>query len=140
MAGSCPNYDLSRHSLLNRAGTLPFIMPKPIVAIDATLAFGMNTGDSTYWTGLLAGLSEADSPFDYLLLSHQPKPDATPFKWKHVSGGHRRWRSLVAMPMAARRAGATVYHTQYTLSPLARNGVTTSDYGPWDASFRVSAR
>jgi glycosyltransferase involved in cell wall biosynthesis len=29
------------------------------------------------------------------------------------------------MPMAARRAGAKVYHTQYTLSPLARGGVTT---------------
>ncbi|MDQ2985667.1 MAG: glycosyltransferase family 4 protein [Armatimonadota bacterium] len=100
-------------------------MSKPIVAIDATLAFGTNTGDSTYWTGLLAGLAGAESPFDYLLLSDQSKPAASPFDWKQISAGHRRWRSLVAMPMAARRAGANVYHTQYTLSPLVRNGVTT---------------
>ena len=35
--------------------------------------------------------------------------------------------------MAARRAGAKVYHTQYTLSPLARGGVTTIH----DVSFYI---
>lgn len=108
-------------------------MPKPLVAIDATLAFGTNTGDSTYWTGLLAGLAEAERDFDFLLLSDQPKPPGAPFRWKQVAAGHRRWRSLVGMPLSARRAGASVYHTQYTLSPLARGGVTTIH----DVSFYI---
>lgn len=99
-------------------------MPKPLVAIDASLAYGTNTGDSTYWTGLLTGLAEIELPFDVLLLSDQPKPKGTDFSWRQVKGG-ARWRSLVGMPMAARRAGATAYHTQYTLSPLARGGITT---------------
>jgi alpha-1,3-rhamnosyl/mannosyltransferase len=29
------------------------------------------------------------------------------------------------MPLAARKLGADAFHTQYTLSPLARNGITT---------------
>lgn len=99
-------------------------MRKPLVALDATLAYGTNTGDSTYWTGLISGLTELDLPFDVLLLSGQPKPPGVRFEWKQVAGG-RRWRSLVGMPMAARRAGALAYHTQYTLSPLARGGITT---------------
>ena len=108
-------------------------MPKPLVAIDATLAFGTNTGDSTYWTGLLSGLAEEERPFDFLLLSDRPAPSGVPYKWMTVGGGNARWRSLVGMPMAARRAGASVYHTQYTLSPLALGGVTTIH----DVSFFV---
>ncbi|MEO7453737.1 MAG: glycosyltransferase family 1 protein [Fimbriimonadales bacterium] len=100
-------------------------MPKPLVAIDATLAFGSNTGDSTYWTGLISGLQAANSPFDFLLLSDMPKPDGVELEWRQVTRGNVKWRSLVGLPMAARRAGAVVYHTQYTLSPLARGGVTT---------------
>ena len=100
-------------------------MPKPLVAIDATLAFGTNTGDSTYWSGLLTGLAEVDSPFDFLLLSDHIPNNNLPFRWQAVAGGNARWRSLVGLPMAALRAGAAVYHTQYTLSPLARRGVTT---------------
>src|SRR5688500_13872320 len=107
-------------------------MPKPIVALDASLAFGTNTGDSTYWSGLISGLAKADSPFEYLLLSDKLKPPGAPFDWRRVTG-HRRWRSLVGFPMAARRAGAAVYHTQYTLSPLARGGVTTIH----DVSFYI---
>jgi glycosyltransferase involved in cell wall biosynthesis len=108
-------------------------MPKPLVAIDATLAYGTNTGDSTYWTGLLSGLVGIDGPFDYLLLSDRSRPSGAPFAWQQVTGGHKRWRSLVGLPMAARRAGARVYHTQYTLSPLARAGVTTIH----DVSFYI---
>lgn len=108
-------------------------MPKPLVAIDATLAYGTNTGDSTYWTGLLSGLRQVEADLDFLLLSEVAAPANAPFPWQQVSGGNRRWRSLVGMPLAARRAGAKVYHTQYTLSPIARGGVTTIH----DVSFYI---
>lgn len=99
-------------------------MPKPIVALDASLAYGTNTGDSTYWTGLIGGLAGMELPYEILLLSHLQKPPDAPFRWLQVGGGSR-WRSMVGMPMAARKAGAAAYHTQYTLSPLARGGITT---------------
>jgi glycosyltransferase involved in cell wall biosynthesis len=100
-------------------------MGKPLVAIDANLAFGTNTGDSTYWTGLLQALEASRRNFDILLLSGRPKPSGVKSIWQMTARGGSRWNSLVGMPMAARRAGASVYHTQYTLSPLARGGVTT---------------
>jgi len=99
-------------------------MRKPLVAIDASLAYGTNTGDSTYWTGLLAGLADIELPFEVMMLAAQPLPPTTRFASLRV-GGNSRWRSLVGMPMAARRAGAAAFHTQYTLSPLARGGITT---------------
>lgn len=107
-------------------------MPKTLVAIDASLAYGSNTGDSTYWTGLIAGLAEEGGDLDYVLLSGEPEPRGCPFRWVRVGGGSR-WRSLMGMPLAARRLGASVFHTQYTLSPLARGGVTTIH----DVSFFV---
>ena len=104
-------------------GKLPY-MPKPIVAIDATLAFGTNTGDSTYWTNLIQALEGEDREIELVLLSSGRKPSGVKSRWLEV-GRASRWNSLVGMPMAARRAGAKAYHTQYTLSPLARGGITT---------------
>jgi glycosyltransferase involved in cell wall biosynthesis len=107
------------------------------VAIDARLACGQNTGDSTYWTGLLYGLSRIAPDARFLLFSNAEKPAAIPwhssFEWVRVPGRRSRWWSIVRFPMAARRLGASVLHTQYTLSPLAVNGVTTIH----DVSFLI---
>ena len=101
----------------------------PSVAIDATLVAGSNTGDSSYWTGLLGGLEKLDSEFRFILLSNRELPSGLSlgnrFAWKRLPARNRRWLSLVTMPLAARKLGADVFHTQYTLSPLARNGITT---------------
>jgi glycosyltransferase involved in cell wall biosynthesis len=54
-------------------------------------------------------------------------------QWIHLPGSNDRWWSLVAFPLAARKAGAALVHTQYNLSPLAKAGVTTIH----DISFLV---
>lgn len=101
-----------------------------IVAIDARLAGGRHTGDTTYWNGLLAGLAETPGDVSFLLFSNAPRPDRIPddprMVWIPLANGSSRWWSLVAFPLAARRRGAGAIHTQYNLSPLAgRIGVTT---------------
>lgn len=110
-------------------------MPRPLIALDTTLVGGRNTGDSSYWNGLLSGLATVDSEFDFLLLSDLPPPRefGERFRWVRLPRVSRRWFSLVTMPLSARRMGAQVFHTQYTLSPFAKNGVTTIH----DVSFFV---
>jgi len=103
---------------------------RPVVAIDATLVGSERTGDATYWTCLVEALGEVESEFDFLLLSNAPKPSVVPnlpgnFRWVALRSAHPRWFSMVTMPLAARRLGAKAFHTQYSLSPLARNGITT---------------
>lgn len=100
------------------------------VALDARLAGRDATGDSTYWTGLLHGLSERNSSNRYLLLSNGEAPPGIPegprFRWITVPARSSRWWSLVRFPLAARQLGADVIHTQYNLSPLVgARGVTT---------------
>lgn len=101
------------------------------VAIDARLAGGTNTGDSTYWTSLIEALaSRQDDDTRFLLFSDAARPEGLSeggrFAWKTIASANRRWWSLVAFPLAARRAGAGAIHTQYTLSPLVGNrGITT---------------
>lgn len=110
-------------------------MGRALIAIDATLAGGDNTGDSTYWTGLLGGLARAKSEFDFVLLSNKSKPSGLelPGEWLKLRGAKGRWFSLVTLPLKARRLGAAAFHTQYNLSPLAFNGITTIH----DVSFFV---
>lgn len=105
-------------------------MEQPIVAIDARLAGGTSTGDSTYWTGLLHGLASQDHGLRFLLVSNKPKPaeipDSPAFQWICLPARSSRWWSLATFPLAARRLGAKAIHTQYNLSPLAgRIGLTT---------------
>ncbi len=105
-------------------------MSEPLVAIDARLAAGASTGDSSYWSGLLYGLSRISPNARFLLLSNAPQPPEIPesdkFRWLVVPGSNLRWWNLLSLPLAARRAGAQVLHSQYNLSPLAgRIGVTT---------------
>ncbi len=100
------------------------------VALDARLIGGDATGDSTYWTGLLRGLSERATSNRYLLLSNRPPPEKIPdgdrFRWITLPARSNRWWSLVQFPLAARKLGAQAIHTQYNLSPLVgKRGVTT---------------
>jgi glycosyltransferase involved in cell wall biosynthesis len=108
------------------------------IALDARLVGGSSTGDSTYWNGLLYGLSKISPTVRFLLLSNAARPQEIPwcdeFSWIQVPARSSRWWSLVAFPLAARRAGAQGIHTQYNLSPLAgRRGITTIH----DVSFFV---
>jgi glycosyltransferase involved in cell wall biosynthesis len=105
-------------------------MTRPRVAIDSRLVSGSNTGDSSYWTGLLHGLSQSDTGIEFLLFSNAARPEGIPesdqFQWIQLSSHSSRWWSFVSFPLAARRMGAKAIHTQYSLSPLVqRGGVTT---------------
>ena len=103
-------------------------MSQLIIAIDARLAGGDSTGDSSYWSGLLHGLSKISPDARFLLFSNAEKPAGIPneFAWLRVPARSSRWWSIVAFPLAAKRAGANIVHTQYNLSPLTgKRGVTT---------------
>ncbi len=106
------------------------------IAIDARLISGTNTGDSTYWTCLVDTLIHEHPEHEIIFFSNKPRPREVPFgsrcTWSEIPGGGRWW-SLVKLPMAARRAKADVLHVQYSLSPLAKNGVTTIH----DTSFYI---
>jgi glycosyltransferase involved in cell wall biosynthesis len=100
------------------------------VAIDASLVLSPKGGDASYWTGLVKALAEARQDFDFLLLTNATAlpnvPNLPPnFRWRKIPGASSRWFSLVSAPLAARRSRASAYHTQYSLSPLAKNGITT---------------
>lgn len=107
-----------------------------IVAIDARLAGKSFTGDSTYWTGLLHGMSQVESDFRLLLFSNASKPERIPddprFEWIVLSSMSSRLWSLVRFPLVARRRGARVLHTQYNVSFLAGPRAVTTVH---DASF-----
>lgn len=110
----------------------------PVAALDARLIGRKSTGDSTYWTGLVHGLAELGLDERVVLVSDRPPPPGLPegsrFRWLQVPGGGGRLWSLLRFPLAARKAGAQVVHTQYAVSPLAgRRAVTTVH----DVSFLV---
>ncbi|MBL8047214.1 MAG: glycosyltransferase family 4 protein [Chthonomonas sp.] len=100
-----------------------------MIAIDARLCGTQNTGDSVHWNGILAGLNELNLAATFLLfVNHEPAPTVPlgpDFRVVRVPARNSRWWSLWTFPMAARRMGAQVLHTQYSLSPLARGGVST---------------
>jgi glycosyltransferase involved in cell wall biosynthesis len=106
----------------------------PTFALDARLFEGTSTGDSTYWTGLINGLIQTQPQVQpqarILLYSNKPKPKTIPvagnFEWIHLPARSSRLWSMVQFPLAARRAGATAIHTQYSISPLVgKVGITT---------------
>lgn len=110
------------------------------VALDARLIGGTSTGDSTYWTGLVHGLSKLDSDVRYLLYSNASRPANVPqsdrLRWIQLAGSPRIW-SLVKFPLAARRAKASITHVQYNLSPLIRKGGVTTIH---DVSFFIEPK
>ncbi|HXH60932.1 MAG TPA: glycosyltransferase family 1 protein [Fimbriimonadaceae bacterium] len=102
-------------------------MPQPLIAIDARMIARRGGGDTSYWRGLVCALPGAADGLDFVLLADAPRPAGfkSPFDWVEVAGQGRFW-SMVSFPNQARRLGAQVVHTQYTLSPLAgKCGVTT---------------
>lgn len=111
-------------------------MKPPIVAIDARSIGKNHTGDTTYWTGLVRGLSQLDSNLTYLLFSNAPAPPGIPvserFQWMELTSHSDRWWSLFRFPLVARRMGARVIHSQYNLSPLISHGGVTTIH---DVSF-----
>ncbi len=114
---------------------------RPIVALDARLITSSNTGDSSYWRGLVGGLIELDPDIQFLLYSNAPRPDWIPenekFSWKVVEPSSSRQWSWFDFPEAALEAGAKAVHTQYSLSPLLKDvGITTIH----DVSFMIGPR
>lgn len=108
-------------------------MSRVRVAVDARLYRGTATGDSTYWTGLIDELGTTLEEFEFLYFTNVSAHGKIPAGW-HLVPGKNRWWSLVRFPLAARRLGARLLHTQYSLSPLVgRSGVTTIH----DVSFYV---
>lgn len=109
-----------------------------MIALDARLYAGHQTGDSTYWTGLIEALVESHAGLDLRFFSDREAPMEAPAgvreRWVRLPARSGRWWSWVTFPLAARRAGAKVTHTQYALSPLAKGGVTTVH----DISFLIS--
>ena len=114
-----------------------FASPRIKVAIDARLVSGNATGDSTYWTELLRAMQPQLTDVQLLLLTNADPsaeiPETDRCQWVRVPGRSSRLWSLFAFPFAARRLGADLAHTQYTLSPLVRRGVTTVH----DVSFLI---
>ncbi|HRK21019.1 MAG TPA: glycosyltransferase family 1 protein [Fimbriimonadaceae bacterium] len=105
-------------------------MSQTTIALDARLAGGDATGDSTYWTGLLHGLAELSPSQQFLLFSNEERPPGIPetdqFRWVTLKAKNSRTWSLAHFPLAARRMGAKAIHTQYNLSPLCgKRGITT---------------
>jgi glycosyltransferase involved in cell wall biosynthesis len=98
------------------------------VAIDARLLTTANTGDSSYWKGLVKGLGETEADHRFVLYSNADRPDFIPdderLVWRKVAGGGRLW-SLWTFPRAARADGCAVAHGQYSMSVLHRRSVTT---------------
>jgi glycosyltransferase involved in cell wall biosynthesis len=111
-------------------------MPKKIIALDARLIGKDNTGDTSYWTGLVRGLADIDSDNLYLLFSNTAKPPSVPddprFQWLEMHSSRDRWWSLLRFPLAARRLRAKAIHVQYNLSPLVPHGGITTVH---DVSF-----
>ncbi|MEQ1823959.1 MAG: glycosyltransferase family 1 protein [Fimbriimonadaceae bacterium] len=111
-------------------------MPKKTIAIDARLIGQKNTGDTSYWTGLVRALAKTDSDFLYLLFSNTPQPaevpDSDKFQWIEMHSSRDRWWSLLRFPLAARRLRASAIHVQYNLSPLVGHGGITTVH---DVSF-----
>lgn len=111
---------------------------QPVVAIDATLFRSKRGGDSTYWEGLIQAFSQVGSGWRFLLLTNRLKEKNVPklpenFIWIDLPMRNNRWLSMVTMPLIARKHRANIFHTQYNLSPFAKNGITTIH----DVSFFV---
>ena len=103
---------------------------QPVVAIDATLFRSKRGGDSTYWEGLIQAFSQIPSEWQFLLLTNRLKEKNVPklpenFIWIDLPMRNSRWLSMVTMPLIARKHRANVFHTQYNLSPFAKNGIAT---------------
>ncbi len=116
-------------------------MQVPKVAIDARLISTHNTGDTSYWIGLISGLVELDSDFRLFLYSNtdQPKnvPDDPRIEWVCLPQKNRRIWSLKDFPRNAANKGAQLIHTQYNVSPFAKIPSVTTIH---DVSFLINPK
>lgn len=113
-------------------------MKSPIIAIDARLISSQNTGDTSYWRGLIYGISQLNDKCEIHLLSNEhSNPELSfleHFQWHRITAPNPRLWSLHAFPQAAKEIGATVLHTQYNISPLTQVKAITTIH---DVSFFV---
>lgn len=117
-------------------------MSKPITAaLDARLYSTQNTGDTSYWRGLIKGFAELDTDFNLLLFSNAKAPSDVPndprFQWIFLPGDNLRWWSLYSFPKAAAALSADVTHGQYIMSPIIRMPMVTTIH---DVSFMVEPK
>lgn len=122
----------------NRAKGGRPVMNELIVALDARLAGTKNTGDTSYWQGLIWGLGQVAPEEKIVLIGNSPRPDSLadcPFRWVEVPASNRRVWSIWALPRAAKEIGAHVLHTQYNVSPLTHCRSVTTIH---DVSFFVN--
>lgn len=105
------------------------------IALDGSLLFSGNTGDSRYWEGLVYGLGKLHANAEFFVITPDDRPIRLPDGFHRVvcKSSSRRLFSLFRLPLAARKLGAHILHSQYFLSPLARGGVSTIH----DVSFFV---
>lgn len=94
------------------------------VGIDARLLAGRNTGDRTYWRGLIGALGRLDGDDAYYLYMRcEPDPAELPAltdrcRIRIVPAPHDRLWALAAFPLALRRDRVQVAHVQYTAAPF----------------------
>ena len=122
-------------------------MKSPVIAIDARLVGTKNTGDTSYWRGLIWGLSQLDPLPNITLFSDQPSqpklPDnheieeLTPFHQHNFKALNSRLWSYHDFPKMAKAMGANVIHTQYNVSPHAGKAAITTIH---DVSFFINPR
>lgn len=116
-------------------------MNLPIIAIDARLMSTTNTGDTSYWNGLVSGLSELEDDFKILLYSNNPDsamvPDDPRFSAVHLPQTNSRVWSLRDFPFHAASSGAQLLHTQYNVSPISPIPCVTTVH---DVSFFINPK
>ncbi len=110
-------------------------MKSPIIAIDARLTSTQNTGDTSYWRGLIWGLSKINPLPNITLFSDQPQQVDSPFPYVQITAPHSRIWSYFTFPRAAKKMNANVIHTQYNVSPLSGNAAITTIH---DVSFFIN--
>jgi glycosyltransferase involved in cell wall biosynthesis len=93
-----------------------------IIGIDGRPLQGRFTGDSTYWRGLVGGLTrlETDDRFIIYLDGNRPKPDMQlpeNMEMRTLNAPWSRLWSAWSFPKALRRDKVDVAHVQYTIPP-----------------------
>lgn len=109
------------------------------IAIDASLLTTQNTGDTSYWRGLIWGLSNLESDFEFHLISPEAHPPTLDlpnnFIWHTIPTQNQRIWSLKQLPAAAAGLNADLLHTQYNISPFTSIPAITTIH---DVSFFVN--
>jgi len=112
------------------------------IGIDARTLSGRNTGDRTYWRGLIGGLAAVDTQNEYFLYTREPPEGeslqelGTNFHWRQVARPrHDALWMLTAFPRALKADKIDIAHTQYNIPLLGVPcPVVTTIH---DVSFRV---